>query len=139
MSSKERDLQQAQFAKEIQHVFREYRVGVKADSFALMSTDGGAPPNTFRVCLIEDVWLTIHLNASGFMILKAEADPKPASASMTKAALYEVRPHIQAPFESMDGLLNSVSAEYRARFQERLCHKLEKVAREREKEELGAS
>ncbi|KAJ1568061.1 hypothetical protein HK405_003775, partial [Cladochytrium tenue] len=133
MSSKERELQLAQFAKEIQHVFREYRVGVKADSFALVSTDGGAPQNTFRVCLLEDVWLTIHLNASvdrafEIQILKAEADPKPASASMTKAALYEVRPHIQAPFESMDGLLNSVSAEYRARFQERLCHKLEKVA-----------
>ncbi|KAJ3204234.1 hypothetical protein HDU83_000992 [Entophlyctis luteolus] len=126
-------------AKEILHVFEEYKVGVKPNSFIVITgttTEPGSkyPPNTFRVCLIEDVWLTIHLNSSGYLILKAEADPNSTNLSATKYALSETRPHIQAPFESMDGLLNSVSGEYRSRFQERLCHKLEKVVKEREKE-----
>ncbi|KAJ3084270.1 hypothetical protein BCR33DRAFT_711973 [Rhizoclosmatium globosum] len=131
--------QKVHVAKEILHVFEEYKVGVKPNSFIVITgttAEQGSkyPPNTFRLCLIEDVWLTIHLNSSGYLILKAEADPNPTNPSATKYALSETRPHIQAPFESMDGLLNSVSGEYRNRFQERLCHKLEKVVREREKE-----
>ncbi|KAI8834739.1 hypothetical protein HDU78_008630 [Chytriomyces hyalinus] len=134
--------QKVHVAKEILHVFEEYKVGVKPNSFIVITgttAEPGSkyPPNTFRLCLIEDVWLTIHLNSSGYLILKAEADPNPSNPSATKYAISETRPHIQAPFESMDGLLNSVSGEYRSRFQERLCHKLEKVVREREKEGKG--
>ncbi|KAJ3119367.1 hypothetical protein HK100_000343 [Physocladia obscura] len=131
--------QKVHVAKEILHVFEEYKVGVKPFSFIVITgttaePNSKYPPNTFRLCLIEDVWLTIHLNSSGYLILKAEADPNPTNPSATKYAISETRPHIQAPFESMDGLLNSVSAEYRNKFQERLCHKLEKVVKEREKE-----
>ncbi|KAI9331966.1 hypothetical protein BDR26DRAFT_869760 [Obelidium mucronatum] len=131
--------QKVHVAKEILHVFEEYKVGVKPNSFIVITgttAEAGSkyPPNTFRLCLIEDVWLTIHLNSSGYLILKAEADPNPTNPAATKYAISETRPHIQAPFESMDGLLNSVSGEYRNRFQERLCHKLEKVVKEREKE-----
>ncbi|KAJ3068206.1 hypothetical protein HDU98_008627, partial [Podochytrium sp. JEL0797] len=59
-------------AKEILHVFEEYKVGVKPNSFIVITgttAEQGSkyPPNTFRLCLIEDVWLTIHLNSSGYL------------------------------------------------------------------------
>ncbi|KAH6570217.1 hypothetical protein BASA50_011328 [Batrachochytrium salamandrivorans] len=96
-------------------------------------------PLIIKLCLLEGVWCTVQLVASGFKLDSAEPISPPISSVSELGLSRPVQPpgqtiyeqvgkHVAMIFESMDSLLNTISPKYRDCFHEHLSRRLQEYS-----------